>query len=186
MQHAVNGPRNVIGLFVQRDTQGQREGVAQSRSDDFPGAVAWVEGASKDTGLLSGADHLGEQILTIQIERTEKGGNFFIIGFDEGPMHDAEFEGVFAPYVDAMFRYMKGLDYVFNDNVMGQPRVKADWLGRGRNQEPTDPAMQQAYRQGFVEFWNAWRQIAPQLKIMGNADHELQPAAQTETRHTIL
>jgi hypothetical protein len=74
---------------------------------------------------------------------------------------------------DAMFRYMKGLDYVFNDNVIAQPRVHADWLGQGRNQPPTDTTMQHAYRLGFVDFWNTWRQVAPQLKIMGNADNEL-------------
>jgi hypothetical protein len=74
---------------------------------------------------------------------------------------------------DTLFQYMKGIDYIFNDNTMWQPRVTADWMRVGSNQSASDPVIQAAYRQGFADFWTVWHQIAPGLKIMGNADNDL-------------
>ncbi len=71
------------------------------------------------------------------------------------------------------FRPLSGLDYVFNDNVMYRPRYDADLMRIGSNQSGSDPAIMAAFRTGFVNYWNALRAANPGLKVIGNADNDL-------------
>jgi hypothetical protein len=72
-----------------------------------------------------------------------------------------------------MFSKVKGIDYIFNDNVMFQPRYDADHMRIGTNQSRNDPAIMAAFRTGYVNYWNSLRAQNPTLKIMGNADNDL-------------
>ncbi|MED5619593.1 putative glycoside hydrolase [Ideonella sp. BN130291] len=71
------------------------------------------------------------------------------------------------------FGALKGLNYAFVDNVFDRPRVEADWKGTGENQGRNDAEVQSAYRQGYVDYWQALRARNPGLQIMVNADHDL-------------
>jgi hypothetical protein len=71
------------------------------------------------------------------------------------------------------FRPLSGLDYVFNDNVMYRPRYDADLMRIGTNQPGSDPAIMAAFRTGYVNYWNALRAANPGLKVIGNADNDL-------------
>ncbi len=71
------------------------------------------------------------------------------------------------------FQPLSRLDYVFNDNVMVQPRYDADLMRTGTNQPRNDPAIMAAFRQGFVSYWNAFRAANPGIRIIGNTDNDL-------------
>jgi hypothetical protein len=68
---------------------------------------------------------------------------------------------------------LSGLDYVFNDNVMFQPRYDADLMRNGSNQLRSDPSIQAAFRTGYADYWAALRAHNPSLGIIGNADNDL-------------
>jgi hypothetical protein len=74
---------------------------------------------------------------------------------------------------ERFFGPLRGIDYIFVDNVFERPRVEADWKGTGRNQRRDDPEILAAYREGFVAYWRALRGLNPGLRIMGNADNDL-------------
>jgi hypothetical protein len=74
---------------------------------------------------------------------------------------------------NVMFSRLSGVDYVFNDNVMFQPRYDADLMRIGTNQLRSDPAIQSAFRKGYVDFWAKLRALNPTKKIIGNADNDL-------------
>jgi hypothetical protein len=78
--------------------------------------------------------------------------------------------------VNTMYGKLTGIDYVFSDNVMYQPRYDADHMRIGTNQLRTDPTIQSAFRKGYVDFWNTLRALKPTLKVMGNADNDLSQA----------
>jgi hypothetical protein len=74
---------------------------------------------------------------------------------------------------ERFFGPLRGIDYVFVDNVFERPRVEADWKGVGRNQRRDDPEIVAAYREGFVSYWQSLRRLNPGLRIMGNVDHDI-------------
>jgi hypothetical protein len=74
---------------------------------------------------------------------------------------------------DNLYSGVKGWDYLFMDNVFGKPRVDADWMRNGTNQSQNDPTIQAASRQGYVNYFTAFRSLAPGVKIMGNNDSDL-------------
>jgi hypothetical protein len=71
---------------------------------------------------------------------------------------------------------LDGLQYVFVDNLWFAPRPrggKADWK-RTRSELPNDgEQIMSAYRQGNADFVAALRKQLPGIKIMGNADNDL-------------
>jgi hypothetical protein len=75
-----------------------------------------------------------------------------------------------------MFANLSGIDYVFNDNTMWQPRYDADHMRVGTNQLRSDPTIQSAFRKGYVDYWSTLRSLNPTLKIMGNVDQDLSQA----------
>jgi hypothetical protein len=66
-----------------------------------------------------------------------------------------------------------GLNYVFNDNVMYQPRYDADLQRVGTNQLRSNATIQSAFRTGYADYWAALRAQNPSLGIIGNADSDL-------------
>jgi hypothetical protein len=73
----------------------------------------------------------------------------------------------------SLLKNISGLNYIFNDNVMFQPRYDADLMRIGTNQSRNDPTIMAHFRQGFQNYWAALRAANPTLKIMGNADSDL-------------
>jgi hypothetical protein len=60
------------------------------------------------------------------------------------------------------------IDGFFMDNVMSQPRVDADWNLNGTVDHPTDPSVQTAYQNGYVEYFNAMHSLIPGHFQLGN------------------
>ena len=77
---------------------------------------------------------------------------------------------------NVILKNLKGLDYVFIDNVMFQPRYDADHMRNGTNQLRTDPVIQSAFRNGYVSYFSALRTLNPTLKLIGNTDSDLNQA----------
>jgi hypothetical protein len=73
----------------------------------------------------------------------------------------------------SLLRTLTGLNYVYTDNVMFQPRYDADLMRKGTNQSRNDPTIMAAFRQGYVSYWNSLRAQNPTLKMLGNADNDL-------------
>lgn len=71
------------------------------------------------------------------------------------------------------FGTVPGLDFWYTDNVMRRPRLRADWDGDGVNDAPHSPRILAAWRQGYVDWWDSIRSLAPGLAIMGNSDGDL-------------
>jgi hypothetical protein len=78
--------------------------------------------------------------------------------------------------VKTVFGLLSGIDYVFTDNTMFQPRYDADHMRVGTNQSRNDPAIQSAFRKGFVDFWTSLRAQLPGIKVMGNVDSDINQA----------
>ena len=65
-------------------------------------------------------------------------------------------------------------DIWYVDNVMSHPRIAAaDWAGSGRDEAGESPRVQQAFRVGQLRHWQAARQLAPGLLLVGNPDNDL-------------
>jgi hypothetical protein len=73
----------------------------------------------------------------------------------------------------SLLHKVTGLNYIFNDNVMYEPRYDADIERKGTNQPRTDPTVQSGFRSGFASYWSYLRGQNSSLKIMGNADNDL-------------
>ena len=73
----------------------------------------------------------------------------------------------------SILRNVSGLNYVFIDNVMFQPRYDADHMRIGTNQLRSDPAIQSAFRNGYATYWQHLRTLNPGIKLVGNADNDL-------------
>src|SRR5438477_7434405 len=87
VQHAFDGPRQIIRLLVERNAERQRQRVAQGGADQLPGPDARVERAAEDAGLLALADHLGQERLAVEIKRAQEVRDLAIVGLDQGPVH---------------------------------------------------------------------------------------------------
>jgi hypothetical protein len=73
------------------------------------------------------------------------------------------------------FEPVPEFDICYTDNVMHRPRVRADWTGNGAN-DPADSArILQAWRRGYVDWWDSIRSLAPGRMIVGNTDGDLSP-----------
>jgi hypothetical protein len=73
----------------------------------------------------------------------------------------------------SVIRNLRGLNYIYIDNVMWQPRYDADLRRIGSNQSRNDPTIQAAFRNGYVSYWNSLRSLNPGLGLIGNADNDL-------------
>ncbi|MED5619600.1 putative glycoside hydrolase [Ideonella sp. BN130291] len=73
----------------------------------------------------------------------------------------------------AMFGKLSGLNYIYVDNVMYQPRYDADLMRVGTNQSRNDPTIMAAFRTGYANYWAKMRTLNPTLKIIGNADSDM-------------
>lgn len=65
------------------------------------------------------------------------------------------------------------LDIWYLDNVNYRPRVTADWNLDGHDDDPSDPVIAKAYREGHRRHWDAVRALAPTRLLLGNADNDL-------------
>jgi hypothetical protein len=74
---------------------------------------------------------------------------------------------------NSLLKNVTGLNYIYIDNVMFQPRYDADHMRVGTNQLRADPTIQSAFRNGYVAYWNALRTLNPGVKLIGNADNDL-------------
>jgi len=72
-----------------------------------------------------------------------------------------------------LFKIAPYVSYAFSDNTFRAPRVDADWKRIGTNQLRTDSTIITAQRAGQAAYWSALRGLAPNLKIVGNADSDL-------------
>jgi len=81
--------------------------------------------------------------------------------------------GTLRRWPHVCFAGITGWDYLFVDNVFGKPRVDADWQQIHTNQSQNDPTIQTATRQGYVDYWTAFRSKAPNIQVMGNNDSDL-------------
>lgn len=64
-------------------------------------------------------------------------------------------------------------DFWYTDNVMRRPRVRADWDGDRRNDDPDSPRTLKLWREGYSAWWSRIRELTPNKWIMGNADGDL-------------
>lgn len=81
-----------------------------------------------------------------------------------------------AQHVRSRFGDLKGLDYVFIDNFWYSPRPRngsMDWQRTGTNQSNEDERIRGAYRKGLAGFVDALRSELPGVKLIGNADNDL-------------
>ena len=83
------------------------------------------------------------------------------------PQWKAEFD------TTSLLGKLSGLNYIFIDNVMWQPRYDADLMRKGTNQSGSDPIIQAAFRTGYANYFGALRTLNPSLRLMGNADNDL-------------
>lgn len=71
------------------------------------------------------------------------------------------------------FEPVPEFDIWYFDDVDIRPRVVADWNLDGRDDDPNDPVIAKAYRNGQSKHWEAVRGLAPTRLLMGNADNDL-------------
>lgn len=64
-------------------------------------------------------------------------------------------------------------DFWFSDNCFWKPRSNADWNQNGMQENQNNVMVQQTYRKGNSNFFNAIRQLKPGFPIMVNADNDL-------------
>jgi hypothetical protein len=74
---------------------------------------------------------------------------------------------------EAFFRDVPEMRIWYTDNVMHRPRVRADWDGDGMDDDPDDPRILAAWRQGYQAWWASIRVHHPDIWIVGNADSDL-------------
>ena len=82
-----------------------------------------------------------------------------------------------ADHKASFYGGLKGLEYVFVDNLWHSPRPhlgSMDWQRTGRPLANSDVEVQAAFRQGLLDYLNALRRAMPGIKIMGNADNDLE------------
>jgi len=73
----------------------------------------------------------------------------------------------------AYFRDTPEMRIWYTDNVMYRPRVRADWDGDGIDDDPNDPRILTAWRQGYRDWWASIRALHPDIWIIGNVDSDL-------------
>lgn len=72
------------------------------------------------------------------------------------------------------FKTTPEFDIWYFDNVMSKQRVdKADWDLDGKDDNGSEPRIQQAFRQGQAAHWSRARKLAPSVLFMGNPDNDL-------------
>ena len=71
------------------------------------------------------------------------------------------------------FRDVPEFDIVYLDNVMAASRVRGDWKLAGNDQDPRDTGILAAHYAAHLAHWNALRQRAPGLLLIGNVDNDL-------------
>ncbi|MEW6706243.1 MAG: putative glycoside hydrolase [Pseudomonadota bacterium] len=64
---------------------------------------------------------------------------------------------------------IRGLDYIYVDQVNDQPWVVGDYMHNGTNQPKNDPTLGTEYRKGQVAYFNALRSLNPGKMILPNA-----------------
>jgi hypothetical protein len=111
-----------------------------------------------------------------QVQWTSQFGNYEVNITDWAPANSAgqrysQWKASFD--TSSIFHSLTGLNYIFNDNVMFQPRYDADLERIGTNQSRNDPTIESHFRQGYANFWTAMRGLNPTLKIIGNTDNDL-------------
>lgn len=74
---------------------------------------------------------------------------------------------------DVYFRNIPEFRIWYTDNIMHRPRVTADWDGDGVDDNPDDPRILKAWREGYVDLWARIRELSPNILIIGNADSDL-------------
>ena len=89
------------------------------------------------------------------------------IGGKRWPQWKAEFD------TTTILRNLTGLNYIFVDNVMWQPRYDADHMRVGTNQLRSDETIRAAFRSGYTNYFSHLRSLNPSLKLIGNADNDL-------------
>lgn len=98
------------------------------------------------------------------------------INFTAGSKPDADsqrFPQWLAQRDDDVFFKPVPFDLWYCDNVMGQPRVTADWNGDGTDDNPKNPVVAAACRAGHRAEWDHIRTVHPGLPLMGNTDGDL-------------
>lgn len=79
-------------------------------------------------------------------------------------------------YVAGQIGGLKGLDYVFQDNVWYTPRPYtqyADFMRNGTNQYAMSADIQAAWRLGTTDYMTRLRSKVPGIKVFANADNDL-------------
>lgn len=79
-------------------------------------------------------------------------------------------------YVAGQIGGVKGLDYVFQDNVWYTPRPYtqyADFMRNGTNQYAMSADIQAAWRLGTTDYMTRLRSKLPDIKVFANADNDL-------------
>ena len=71
------------------------------------------------------------------------------------------------------FKHIPQLSIWYTDNVMYRPRVRADWNGDGIKDSPDAPHVLASWRQGYRDWWDSIREVAPERLIIGNVDSDL-------------
>jgi hypothetical protein len=71
------------------------------------------------------------------------------------------------------FSKAPSVDYLFLDNFWHKTRNDADWLRNGTNLKAGSPEANAIYRQAMVDYVSNVRSVSPQLKVMGNINHDL-------------
>src|SRR5262249_21301157 len=76
----------------------ERLGEAETQGCPYqlPGPDPRVERTTEHAALLTFRNDLGQQRLAVQVEGAYTSGDLLVVGLDQGAMHDAELQGVFA------------------------------------------------------------------------------------------
>jgi len=88
--------------------------------------------------------------------RTDANGRRF-------PQYKAGFD------TDHIFGGVRGIDYVYIDQVNDSPSVNADYVMSGTNHHTSDPVVAAAHRQGQRDYFDALRSLNPGIRLMANA-----------------
>jgi hypothetical protein len=71
------------------------------------------------------------------------------------------------------FSKAPSVDYLFIDNFWHKTRNDADWMHTGTNLKAGSPEANAIYRQAMADYVANVRAVSPQLKVMGNINHDL-------------
>jgi hypothetical protein len=167
MQSQINALRSVNPniKLAQYVVLNEAPNTAASNSDLYPvvqainGANWWVRYANG--GLVAWTNAFGNyEINMTNWALTNSAGQRW-------PQWKANFDST------SLLHKVTGLNYIFNDNVMWQPRYDADIERHGTNQSRNDPTVESGFRSGFAAYWSYLRSYNSGLKIMGNSDNDL-------------